>query len=110
MIAGAEDAISCDLGAGHDRTLMLYVDGDELSPGAYRAAVWASHSGNEMLRREIPVTQGQTEIELASDVDHIGFADFSDRRRTVCRFDGGVLAQADWWPNQDRFQPNSTIP
>ena len=76
MIAGAEDAISCDLGAGHDRTLTLHVDGDELPPGAYRAAVWASHSGNEMLRREIPVTQGQTEIELVSDVDHIGFAIF----------------------------------
>ena len=76
MIAGAEDAISCDLGAGHHRTLMLHVDGDKLPPGAYRATVWASHSGNEMLRREIPVTQGQTEIELASDVDHIGFAIF----------------------------------
>ena len=76
MIAGAEDAISCDLDARHDRTLMLHVDGDKLPPGAYRATVWASHSGNEMLRREVPVTQRQTEIELASDVDHIGFAIF----------------------------------
>ena len=76
MIAGAEDAFSCDLDARHDRTLMLHVDGDKLPPGAYRATVWASHSGNEMLRREVPVTQSQTEIELASDVDHIGFAIF----------------------------------
>ena len=76
MIAGAEDAIFCDLGARHDRTLMLHIDGDKLPPGAYRATVWASHSGNELLRREVSVTQGQTEIELASDVDHIGFAIF----------------------------------
>ena len=55
---------------------MLHVDGDNLPPAAYRATVWASHSRNEMLRREMPVTQGQTEIELASDVDHIGFAIF----------------------------------
>ena len=76
MIAGAEDAVSCDLSAQHDRTLMLQVKGDKLLPGTYRAAVWASHSGNEMLRLEIPVMQEQTEIELASDVDHIGFALF----------------------------------
>ena len=76
MIVGAEDAISCDLGKGHDRTLMLHVEGDKVLHGAYRAAVWASHCGDEMLRREIPVTQGQTEIGLVSDVDHIGFAIF----------------------------------
>lgn len=76
MIAGAEDAISCDLDARHDRTLMLHVDGDKFPHGAYRATVWASHCGNEMLRREVTVTQGQIEIELASDVDHIGFAIF----------------------------------
>ena len=76
IIAGAEDAISSDLDARHDRTLMLHVDGDKFPPGAYRATVWASHSGNEMLRREVTVTQGQTEIELASDIDHIGFAIF----------------------------------
>ena len=76
MIVGAEDAISCDLDKWHDRTLMLHVDSDKLPPGAYRATVWASHSGNEMLRREVPITQGQTEVALASDVDHIGFAIF----------------------------------
>jgi len=76
LIAGAEDAISCDLSARQDRTLILQVEGEKLSPGEYRATVWASHSGNEMLRREIPVTQGQTEIELSSDVDRIGFAIF----------------------------------
>ena len=76
LIAGAEDAISCDLSKRYDRTLVLDVEGDKVLQGAYRAAVWASHSGDEMLRREIPVTQAQTEIELASDVDHFGFAIF----------------------------------
>ena len=76
MIAGAEDAVACDLVAQHDRTLRFHVNADELLPGAYRATVWASHGGDEVLRREIPVTQGQTVIELASDVDHIGFAMF----------------------------------
>ena len=74
MIAAAEDAIACDLTAHHDRTLRFYVDAHELLPGAYRATVWASHSNDQVLRREVPVTAGQTVIEVASDVDHIGFA------------------------------------
>ena len=76
MIAGAEDAISCDLNAWHDHALILHVDGDKLIPGAYRATVWASHCGDEMLRREVPVMRSRTKIEIASDVDHIGFAIF----------------------------------
>ncbi len=76
VIAGAEDAISCDLDARYDRMLMLRVDGDRFLPGAYRATVWASHCGDEVLRREVTVMQGQTEIKLASDVDRIGFAIF----------------------------------
>lgn len=74
MVVGAEDTISCDLTAHHDRTLRLQVDTNELVPGAYRATVWATHSGDEVLRREISVTANQTVIDLASDVDHIGFA------------------------------------
>ena len=74
MIAGAEDAIACDLAVHHDRMLRFHVDANELLPGAYRAAVWASHSNDEVLRREVPVTPGQTVIEIASDLDHIGFA------------------------------------
>ena len=74
MIAGAEDAITCRMAAPRDQTLRLSGDGDDLLPGAYRATVWGSHSGNEVIRREIDVTRGQTVIELASDVDHIGFA------------------------------------
>lgn len=76
MIAGAEDAITCDLSANHDRTLRLHVDASKLLPDAYRATVWASHSGDEVLRRNVPVALGQTVIEITSDVDHIGFAVF----------------------------------
>ena len=76
MIVGAEDAIACDLVAHHDRTLRFRVDTNGLLPGAYRATVWATHSGDEVLRREVSVTPGQTVIKLASDVDHIGFAIF----------------------------------
>ena len=73
MIAGAEDAIACSLAASRDRTLRFHIDGDELPPGAYRATVWASHSGDDVLRREVLVTLGQMVIELDSEVDHIGF-------------------------------------
>ena len=73
MIAGAEDAISCNLVSRRDQTLRLQVDANEPLPAAYRAVVWASHSRDEVLRREVAVTAGQTVIELASDVDHIGF-------------------------------------
>ena len=76
MIAAAQDAIACDLAANRNRTLRFHVDAKELLPEAYRATVWASHSGDEVLRREVPVALGQTMIELASDVDHIGFAVF----------------------------------
>ena len=74
MIAGAEDAITCNLAAHRDQTLRLHVDANELLPGAYLATVWASHSGDDVLRREVPVKEGQTVIGLASDIDHIGFA------------------------------------
>ena len=76
MIAGAEDAITCDLGAGHDRTLRLHVDSDELLSEAYRATVWASHSGDEVVRREILLTSQYHVLNLESEVDHIGFAIF----------------------------------
>ena len=36
--------------------------------------VWGSHSGDEVIRREVAVARGQTVIKLASDVDHVGFS------------------------------------
>ena len=74
MIAGAEDSIACDLAARHDQTLRFHVDADDLPPGAYRATVWGSHCGNEVIRQEVAVARGQTVIKLASDVDHVGFS------------------------------------
>ena len=76
MIAGAEDEVACDLAVGNDRTLRLHVDAEPLSPRAYRATVWASHAGDEVLRQEVTITQRLTTIQLSSDVDHIGFALF----------------------------------
>ncbi len=74
MIAGAEDAITCDLELHRDRTLRFRVSADELSPGAYHATIWASHSRDDVLRREVAIAKSQTEIRVSSDVDHIGFA------------------------------------
>ena len=76
MIAGAEDEVACDLSVGHNNTLRLHVDANALPPGAYRATVWASHAGDEVLRQEVSITRPLTVIDLASDVDHIGFAMF----------------------------------
>ena len=74
MIAGADDALTCDLEWHRNRTLRFRADASEPLPGGYRATVWASHSGDDVLRREIPVAAGRTAIKVASDVDHIGFA------------------------------------
>ena len=74
IIARAEDAISFRLEAYHHNTLRFRVDAEELPPDSYRATVWASHSGDDVLRREIPVMLGTTEIDLATDVDRIGFS------------------------------------
>ena len=76
MIVGAEDEIACDLWVGHDGTLRLLVEADALPPSAYRATVWASHAGDEVLRREVPVATRLTPIRLATDVDRIGFEVF----------------------------------
>ena len=76
LVVGAEDAVACGLVARRDRTLVLHVDTEELLPGAYRAAVWSSHAGDEVLRQELAITQRLTTIDLASDVDHVGFAIF----------------------------------
>lgn len=81
LIAAAEDAITCRLTAHHDQTLRLHVEAKGLLPQTYRATVWASHSGDVVLRRELQVMPGQTTIGLVSEVDRTGFA--------VCRdFDG----------------------
>ena len=74
MIAGAQDGITCELAANSKRNLDFHVDIHDKLPDTHRASVWASHSGDEVLRREVSVAHGRTEIKLTSDVDHIGFA------------------------------------
>ena len=74
MIAGAADEVSCDLSFHRDQALRLQVETNGNSPAAYRATVWASHSGDEVLREEVPIAESQTLFELGSDVDRIGFA------------------------------------
>ena len=75
IVAGAEDTISCDLTfQPGDRTLHLQVDTEELIPGQYQATVWATHSSDNVLRREISIDKLHTVLKLESDIDHIGFA------------------------------------
>ena len=76
MIARAEDAIACDLLGPHDRTLTLLVEAEDYTLGSRRGTVWASHSGDEVLRQQIAITPGETTIPLESDVDSIGLAVF----------------------------------
>ena len=76
MIAGAEDAITCDLLGPHDRALTLLIEAEDHTLGSHRGTVWASHSGDEVLRQQIAITPGETTIPLESDVDSIGLAVF----------------------------------
>ena len=94
VIAGAEDAIACDLALHQDQTLRFHVDADELLPGALRATVWASHSRDEVLRRELAVEAGQTVIEVASDVDRIGFAVYRNADGQCVDMKDAFLAKA----------------
>ena len=78
LIAGAEDTLRCELSAhSKDKALILSVDsvdGSELLPNTYNATVWASHSGDDVARCEVPIAQNETVIDLQSEVDRIGFA------------------------------------
>lgn len=76
MIACAADGIVCDLDGPHDRTLTLLVEAQGYTLGSHRGTVWASHSGDEVLRRQVAITPGETKIPLNSDVDSVGLAVF----------------------------------
>ena len=76
LIAAAEDTVHCELFT-QNNTLILNIDrldGPDLLPDQYTAAVWGSHSGDTVVRREVPVTGREIVVDLQSDVDHIGFA------------------------------------
>ncbi len=94
LIAAAEDAITCRLTAHQDQTLRLHVEAKGLLPQTYRATVWASHSGDMVLRRELSVMPGQTTIGLVSEVDRTGFA--------ICRdFDGQYVDLVENLPGME---------
>ena len=94
LIAAAEDAITCRLTAHQDQTLRLHVEAKGLLPQTYRATVWASHSGDVVLRRELSVMPGQTTIGLVSEVDRTGFA--------ICRdFDGQYVDLVENLPGME---------
>lgn len=76
MIAGAEDTIHCELST-RGKALVLSVggiDGGAPPPDGYTATVWGSHSGDNVMRREVAITQRETVIDLPSEVDCIGCA------------------------------------
>ena len=75
VVASAWDPITCNLDSGHDGILTFEVSGDAM-PGEYRATVWASHSGDNLLCREIPAEPGTRLITLPSSPDRIGYALF----------------------------------
>lgn len=78
VIAGAEDTLHCELSAHSEGKALILnvdnVDAGELPPNTYTAAVWASHSGDDVARCEVPIAQRETIVDLQSDVDRIGFA------------------------------------
>ncbi|MCY3614476.1 MAG: helix-turn-helix domain-containing protein [Bacteroidetes bacterium] len=74
MIAGAEDAVTCRLAAGNNGTLNFHAEFHDTETTPYHATIWASHCGDEVLRREIRVVPGHRILDLESDVDRIGFA------------------------------------
>lgn len=77
MVAGAEDEIVCDLlKHGHNSLLLKVhrVDGTPLPTDAYTASIWANHSDDNVVRREVAVVANETLVELGSSVDQVGFA------------------------------------
>ena len=76
IIAGAEDTIHCELSA-RGKTLVLTaerIDGELLQHDEYTATVWGCHSDDDVMRREVAITQRETVIDLPSEVDRIGCA------------------------------------
>ena len=79
VISGALDWVNCDLAVRRNRALVLTVDGEEATTGAYTAEVWACHSGDDVLRRMVPIEVPETVLELHSNVDRIGFSLYRNR-------------------------------
>lgn len=73
MIASAADEIACDLVARQNGVLTLLAP-DDVPHGAYRGVVWASHSGDIVLHREVPISGEAPSVRVSTDIDRVGFA------------------------------------
>ena len=95
LISEALDWVNCDLAVRRNKALTLIADGDELTPGAYTAEVWACHSGDDVLRRTVPINQAETVLELHSDIDRIGFS-LHRNRDGLCvdRLDSNLIMES----------------
>ena len=75
MIAKAEDVVGSEIMAMRGNRLILKVasgDWAEPPPGAYSATVWASHSGDKVMRRSFEISSAETVLNHESDVDLVG--------------------------------------
>ena len=82
MIAKAQDAVESEITARQDNRSILKVasrDWAEPPPGAYSAAVWASHSSDKVMRRSIEISSSETVLSRESDVDLIGYEIYRNR-------------------------------
>lgn len=74
MIAGAEDAITCDLLRGPGQSLRFVVDAEAFTSDTYYTSVWGTFCGTEVMRRTSEANTPHTPIQFPSTVDRIGFA------------------------------------
>lgn len=96
VIAGAHDEISCRVRAMHDDRLLFEVtaDAEVLAAGNYRVTVWASHSGDEVLREHAPLSDKQLVFPLRSLIDRLGFEVFrGSDGRCVDRMEGVLIME-----------------
>ena len=74
VVADAQDALVCSLSARWDNTLHFSAKSKTPLPSLFRAVIWARHCQDDVLRLEVPVTDGSRVIPVSSDVDEIGFS------------------------------------
>ena len=79
-VADAEDELTCSLSARWDNTLRFSTASNLPLKSSFRATIWARHCQDDVLRIEMPVSQGARVIPVSSDLDEIGFSvyDMSD--------------------------------
>ena len=74
VVADALDALTCSLSACWDDTLRFSTVSKMPWPNPLRATIWARDCQNDVIRLEVPVTEGSRVIPVSSDVDEIGFS------------------------------------